>query len=86
MRLAQRTPQTYRQQPHDGGLFDDPAKVAPRCRANLLWGDAVLLANEVLDAFMDYRILRWEDVVDAPDWGAGGKIRIQRLIAEKPVR
>jgi hypothetical protein len=23
---------------------------------------------------------------DAPDWGVGGKIRIHRLVAEKPVR
>ena len=52
----------------------------------VVYENAAATGNEVLGAFMDYRILRWEEVVDAPDWGVGGKIRIQRLVAEKPVR
>jgi SAM-dependent methyltransferase len=42
--------------------------------------------NGVLDAFFAYRIIRWEDVVDSPDWGTGDKTRIQRLVAQKARR
>ena len=52
----------------------------------VVYENAAATGNEVLGAFMDYRVLRWEDVVDAPDWGTGDKIRIHRLVAEKPLR
>jgi 2-polyprenyl-3-methyl-5-hydroxy-6-metoxy-1,4-benzoquinol methylase len=52
----------------------------------VVYENAAATGNEVLGALMGYRILRWEDVVDAPDWGVGSKIRLQRLVAEKPVR
>ncbi len=52
----------------------------------VVYENAAATGNEVLGAFMGYRILRWEDAVDAPDWGLGGKIRLQRLVAEKPDR
>lgn len=41
--------------------------------------------NEALNAFLRFRIVRWEDVVDTPDWNPDNEnIRIQRLVAEKP--
>jgi SAM-dependent methyltransferase len=49
----------------------------------VVYENAAAAGNDVLDAFMAYRILRWEDVIAAPDWGRGEKIRIQRLVAEK---
>jgi SAM-dependent methyltransferase len=39
--------------------------------------------NRVLKAFMRFRVLRWEDVMDSGDWNRNNKTRIQRLIAEK---
>jgi hypothetical protein len=43
-------------------------------------------ANDFALEFGQNQGIRWEDVVDASDWGVGGKIRLQRLVAEKPVR
>jgi 2-polyprenyl-3-methyl-5-hydroxy-6-metoxy-1,4-benzoquinol methylase len=39
--------------------------------------------SRVLKAFVRFRILHWEDVMDLGDWNPGQKTRIQRLIAEK---
>jgi predicted O-methyltransferase YrrM len=39
--------------------------------------------NEVLLAFSRFRIVRWEDVLDFPDWNRDRQIRIQKLVAEK---
>ena len=39
--------------------------------------------NQVLKAFVRFRILRWEDVMESGDWNRNTKTRIQRLIAEK---
>jgi 2-polyprenyl-3-methyl-5-hydroxy-6-metoxy-1,4-benzoquinol methylase len=50
----------------------------------VVYENAATGGNEVLNAFRAYRIVRWEDVVAAPDWGTGDKMRIQRLVAEKP--
>ena len=50
----------------------------------VVYENAATDGNEILNAFRAYRIVRWEDVVAAPDWGTGDKIRVQRLIAEKP--
>jgi 2-polyprenyl-3-methyl-5-hydroxy-6-metoxy-1,4-benzoquinol methylase len=52
----------------------------------VVYENAASTGNDVLNAFMNYRILGWEDIVDAPDWGAGDHIRLQRLVAEKPSR
>ena len=40
--------------------------------------------NEVLKAFLRYRVVRFENVVDRPDWNPGQQTRLERLIAEKP--
>jgi predicted O-methyltransferase YrrM len=50
----------------------------------VVYENAATDGNEVLDAFMAYRIVLWEDVTAAPDWGLGSKLRVQRLVAEKP--
>jgi predicted O-methyltransferase YrrM len=39
--------------------------------------------NQVLLAFSRFRVVRWEDILDFPDWNRDQKIRIQRLVAEK---
>jgi predicted O-methyltransferase YrrM len=49
----------------------------------VVYENAGVEGNEVLDAFMEYRIVLWEDVTAAPDWGKGVKGRVQRLVAEK---
>lgn len=49
----------------------------------VVYENAAAANNDVLLAFGAYRIIRWEDVLDAPDWGTGGQIRLQRLVAEK---
>ncbi len=41
--------------------------------------------NQMLKAFLRYRIVRFENVLDTPDWNPGEKVRLQRLIAEKSV-
>jgi SAM-dependent methyltransferase len=41
--------------------------------------------NELLKLFLPFRILRFEDVDAFPDWNPGEKIRIERLVAEKPI-
>jgi SAM-dependent methyltransferase len=40
--------------------------------------------NELLKLFLEFRILRFEDVDAFPDWNPGEKIRLERLVAEKP--
>jgi hypothetical protein len=40
--------------------------------------------NELLKLFLPFRILRFEDVDAFPDWNPGEKIRLERLVAEKP--
>lgn len=40
--------------------------------------------NDVLRAFLDFRDRSLEDVEATPDWNRENKIRLQRLIAEKP--
>jgi 2-polyprenyl-3-methyl-5-hydroxy-6-metoxy-1,4-benzoquinol methylase len=42
--------------------------------------------NDVLRAFLDFRIVRFEDVEATPDWNPESKIRLQRLVAQKPVK
>ncbi|MGO4880598.1 MAG: class I SAM-dependent methyltransferase [Bryobacteraceae bacterium] len=39
--------------------------------------------NELLKLFLDFRIVRFEDVDAFPDWNPGAKIRLERLVAEK---
>jgi 2-polyprenyl-3-methyl-5-hydroxy-6-metoxy-1,4-benzoquinol methylase len=39
--------------------------------------------NEVLKAFLGFRIVRYEDVEAISDWNREGKLPVQRLIAEK---
>ncbi len=39
----------------------------------------------MLKAFLRYRIVRFENVLDTPDWNPGEKARLQRLIVEKSV-
>jgi SAM-dependent methyltransferase len=40
--------------------------------------------NELLKLFQPFRILRFEDVEALPDWNPGEKMRLERLVAEKP--
>jgi SAM-dependent methyltransferase len=40
--------------------------------------------NELLKLFLSFRILRFEDANAFPDWNPGEKIRLERLVAEKP--
>jgi SAM-dependent methyltransferase len=40
--------------------------------------------NELLKLFLPFRILRFEDVDAIADWNPGEKIRLERLVAEKP--
>jgi SAM-dependent methyltransferase len=40
--------------------------------------------NELVKRFLSFRILRFEDVEALPDWNPGEKLRLERLIAEKP--
>jgi len=40
--------------------------------------------NELLKLFLPFRILRFEDVDAFPDWNPAKKIRLERLVAEKP--
>jgi len=40
--------------------------------------------NELLKLFLSFRILRFEDVNAFPDWNPAEKIRLERLVAEKP--
>jgi SAM-dependent methyltransferase len=40
--------------------------------------------NELLKLFLPFRILRFEDVAAFPDWNPAEKIRVERLVAEKP--
>ena len=40
--------------------------------------------NELPKLFLDFRILRFEDVDAFPDWNPGQKIRLERLVAEEP--
>jgi len=42
------------------------------------------LHNELLKLFLPFRILRFEDVDAFPDWNPTEKIRLERLVAEKP--
>ncbi len=39
--------------------------------------------NQLLRAFADFRILRFEDALDYPDWNHEEKIRIHRLVAQR---
>jgi SAM-dependent methyltransferase len=39
--------------------------------------------NEVLKAFLDFQIVRFEDVVTTADWNPDRKTRVQRLVAQK---
>jgi len=39
--------------------------------------------NEVLRAFLDYQVLRFEDVETKADWNPERETRIQRLVAQK---
>ncbi len=41
--------------------------------------------NDVLRAFLDFRIVRFEDVEAVPDWNPRTKTRLHRLVAEKIV-
>ncbi len=40
--------------------------------------------NRLLRLFLSFHILRFEDVDAFPDWNPGAKIRLERLVAEKP--
>ena len=40
--------------------------------------------NQLLKLFLPFRILRFEDADGFPDWNPTAKIRIERLVAEKP--
>ena len=40
--------------------------------------------NELLKLFLDFRIVRFEDSDAFPDWNPAEKIRLERLVAEKP--
>jgi SAM-dependent methyltransferase len=40
--------------------------------------------NELLKLFLSFRILRFEDADAFPDWNPAEKIRLERLVAEKP--
>lgn len=39
--------------------------------------------NQLVKLFLSLRIVRFEDVDAIPDWNPGGKIRLERLVAEK---
>jgi SAM-dependent methyltransferase len=41
--------------------------------------------NELLKLFLSFRIVHFEDVDAFPDWNPGEKIRLERLVAEKPL-
>jgi 2-polyprenyl-3-methyl-5-hydroxy-6-metoxy-1,4-benzoquinol methylase len=43
-------------------------------------------SNSVLQAFLHYQILRFEDVETSPEWNPGNRIRVQRLIARKTLK
>lgn len=40
--------------------------------------------NQLLKLFLSFRIVRFEDVDAFPDWNPGAKIRLERLVAQKP--
>ena len=39
--------------------------------------------NQVLQAFTNFRILRFEDALDYADWNPNEKMRIHRLVAQR---
>jgi 2-polyprenyl-3-methyl-5-hydroxy-6-metoxy-1,4-benzoquinol methylase len=41
-------------------------------------------SNELLTIFEGFRILKYEETVDTYDWGPAEKIRLVRLVAQKP--
>jgi len=41
--------------------------------------------NQLLRLFLSFRVVRFEDVEAFPDWNPGAKIRLERLVAEKPL-
>ena len=41
--------------------------------------------NELLKLFLPFRILRYEDADAFPDWNPAERIRLERLVAEKPL-
>jgi 2-polyprenyl-3-methyl-5-hydroxy-6-metoxy-1,4-benzoquinol methylase len=42
--------------------------------------------NSVLSAFLDYQIIRFEDIRTIPEWNPDNRIRVQRLIAQKTIQ
>jgi 2-polyprenyl-3-methyl-5-hydroxy-6-metoxy-1,4-benzoquinol methylase len=42
--------------------------------------------NSVLKAFLGYQVLRFEDMQTTPEWNPDRRTRIQRMIAQKPVK
>jgi predicted O-methyltransferase YrrM len=51
----------------------------------LVYENAATDDNELLQDFADFRILRFEDALDYPDWNPNEKIRIHRLVAQRRV-
>jgi SAM-dependent methyltransferase len=47
-------------------------------------GEVGYQTNELLGAFNDLKILRYEDVMDEADWAPGEKSHIVRFVGEKP--
>jgi hypothetical protein len=39
--------------------------------------------NSVLQAFLRYEIIRFDDIQISPEWNPESKIRVQRMIAQK---
>jgi 2-polyprenyl-3-methyl-5-hydroxy-6-metoxy-1,4-benzoquinol methylase len=70
-------------------LNSDDAKrfwQALKCGGIVVYENGSDERNDVLRAFLDFRIVRFEDVEATPDWNTENKIRLQRLIAEKPAK
>ncbi len=47
-------------------------------------GQAGYQTNELVHAFGDLKVLRYEDVMDEADWAPGEKSHIVRFVGEKP--
>jgi len=67
---------------HDAAVFDRALKPG----GIVVYENGSSPGNEVLKAFLGFRIARFEDVEAFSDWNRNDKHLVQRLIAEKPAK
>jgi len=68
-----------------GGLLVIENFHTETARYRLLDRTSALTSNELLPGIGELRVLRYEDVLAAPDWGIEFPVnRLVRMVAEKP--